>query len=112
MRSDRERLEDILEMCSLLREHVAGRTEELESDPVLLAAAQRWIEIIGEAALGVSPGLRASHPEIPWQEAIGTRNILAHGYFHLDLDILREIVERDLAVLEQQLASIIEQLAE
>ena len=34
MRGDRERLEDILEMCSKLREHAAGRTDMLEEDPV------------------------------------------------------------------------------
>jgi len=109
VRSDRERLEDVLEMCGLLREHIAGRIEALASDPVLLGAAQRWIEIIGEAVANISPALRAEHPEIPWQEAIGTRNILVHGYFHLDLDILRVVVERDIPELERQIRAIVEE---
>ena len=58
----------------------------------------------------VSPELRAEHPEIPWQEAIGTRNILIHGYFHLDLDILREVLERDIPELERQIQAIVEEL--
>jgi len=97
-------------MCRLLRDHIAGRTDALASDPVLLAATQRWIEIIGEAVSNVSPELRAEHPEIPWQEAIGTRNILIHGYFHLDLDILREVLERDIPELERQIQAIVEGL--
>jgi uncharacterized protein with HEPN domain len=112
VRTDRERLEDILEMCALLREHVAGRAEALVSDPVLLAAAQRWIEIIGEAASNVSPAIRAAHPEIPWQEVVGARNILVHGYFHVDLDVLREVLERDLPELERQIRAIVEKLRE
>ncbi len=97
-------------MCRLLREHVAGRTETLPSDPVLFAAAQRWIEIIGEASSNVSSTLRARHPEVAWQEAIGARNILIHGYFHLDLDILREVVDRDLPELERRIESILDEL--
>ena len=97
-------------MCGLLRDHVSGRTDALASDPVLLAAAQRWIEIIGEAVANISPALRAAHPQIPWQEAIGTRNILIHGYFHLDLDILREVVDHDLPELERQIQAIVEEM--
>ena len=110
MRSDRVRLDDVLQMCRLLRDHVAGRTDALATDPVLLAAAHRWIEIIGEAVANVSPALRAEHPEIPWQEAIGTRNILIHGYFHLDLGILRQVVERDIPDLGLQIQAILEGL--
>ena len=64
MRSDRERLEDILERCRLLREHVLPRIEDLDSDPVLSAATHHWIQIIGEAAANVSAELRATHPEV------------------------------------------------
>ncbi len=73
MRTDRERLEDILDMCSQLREHVASRAGSLDEDPVLLAASQRWIEILGEAAAGLSEDLRAAHPDVPWRGAIGMR---------------------------------------
>jgi uncharacterized protein with HEPN domain len=42
--------------------------------------------------------------------SIGMRDILAHGYFDLDLDILRAVVERDAPVLERDIAAILEDL--
>lgn len=110
MRSDRERLEDILEMCRHLREQVAGRKDELAVDPVLQAAAQRWIEIIGEAAANVSTELRSARPEVPWSSAIGMRNILIHGYFHLDLEVVWRVVERDAPEIERLVSGILEEL--
>ncbi len=110
MRSDPERLEDILEMCRNLSEHVLLRVDSLATDPVLLAAAERWIEILGEAMAGVSPELRSAHPDVPWREAIATRNILAHGYFDLDLSALRVVVERDGPALERQIRAILAEL--
>jgi uncharacterized protein with HEPN domain len=77
---------------------------------VLLAASQRWIEILGEAAAGLSTEFRAAHPEVPWRGAIGMRNILAHGYFELDLAILRAVLERDAPVLERDITAILQEL--
>ncbi len=36
--------------------------------------------VIGEAARHVSDELQDQHPEIPWQQIIGQRNVLAHDY--------------------------------
>jgi uncharacterized protein with HEPN domain len=111
MRSDAERLEDSLEMCRNLGEPVAPRVGSLDVDPVLTAAAQRWIEILGEAASGLSERLRAAHSEVPWRGVIGMRTILAHGYFHLDLDLIRAVVERDAPDLERQVEAILKEMA-
>lgn len=36
--------------------------------------------VIGEAANHVSEEFREEHPEIPWIQIIGQRNVLAHEY--------------------------------
>ena len=110
MRSDRERLEDILEGCRLLREHVRPRIEELEFDPVLSAATHYWIQIIGEAAANVSAELRATHPGVRWRAPIGMRQIMVHGYFDSDLDVIRDVVLRDAPELETNIQAIVEEL--
>ena len=49
MRNDRERLLDIVEMCDNLHRYVAGGgRERMERDPTVLAAAERWVEVLGE----------------------------------------------------------------
>jgi uncharacterized protein with HEPN domain len=78
----------------------AGKTrEQLKADDVGQLALARLLEIVGEAAGKVSPAFRASHGEIPWAEMSGLRNRLVHAYFDVDLDVLLDIVEKDLPSL-------------
>lgn len=100
----------MLDACRMLRTHLGGSREQLESDPVAQAAAQRWIEIIGEAASRLSPSLREAHPQIPWNEIIGMRHILAHGYFDIDVDVVWNVIARDAADLEVRLQSVLDAL--
>lgn len=52
------------------------------------SAVIRKLEVIGEAAGKVSPGFRASRPDIPWREMTGLRHRLIHGYDDIRLDIV------------------------
>lgn len=106
MRDDRERLLDMLEMCDLLIEHVGGERDNLQ-DPVVQGATQRWIEIIGEAASHVSDELKGANPDVAWREIQGIRVILAHGYFHIDDDVIENVVSHDIPRLRDQIRSII-----
>lgn len=73
----------------------AGNAEFLESE--LQQNAVIWnIGVIGEGARQISNWLRNAHPEVPWQEIIATRNRLVHEYFNVDLDLLWEVVARDI----------------
>ena len=63
MRSDRERLEDILEACRTIRKRIAPRLDELEQDEILQLATERAIEIIGEAASRLSEEFEPSIPK-------------------------------------------------
>lgn len=49
-----------------------------------LLAIVRLLEVIGEAANGVSEEFRRDHPELPWQQMVATRNRLIHGYRDID----------------------------
>ena len=111
MRDDGDRLLDMIEMCDLLIRH-ASDPHALATNPVIQAAAQRWIEVLGEAASHVSDETQAAHPEVPWRDMIGTRIILAHAYFHIDQDIIGHVVNRDIPVLRTQLAAIAEGLGD
>jgi len=45
--------------------------------------------------------------DIPWQEIIGMRNIIAHGYFEMDLEVPWKTVRLDLQPLQQQMRSLL-----
>jgi uncharacterized protein with HEPN domain len=49
-------------------------------------AVERQLLVLGEAANHVSPIFEETHPEIPWRQIIGLRNILAHEYGEIKVD--------------------------
>ena len=38
-------------------------------------------------------------PEIPWKQVFGLRNRIAHGYFDIDIDVISDVVNKDLEPL-------------
>jgi len=59
--------------------------------------------------------LKEKYPEIPWQDVKDFRNLLAHEYFGVDLEIVWNTVHDDLPTLldaVQKITSEIDQLFE
>ena len=81
--------------------------EDLDTDDVLVLALTRLLEILGEAVRGVAEETRARHPEIPWSAMAATRDRLIHGYFAVDLDIVWQIVKRDLPPVAEALREMV-----
>lgn len=92
------------EVDSMLDDHdLAGFLANL----VLLRAIERGVEIIGEAARRISPQYMAAHPEIPWRNIIGQRNILAHEYGQIDHSLLYQTAVKDIPVLIAQIEALL-----
>jgi uncharacterized protein with HEPN domain len=82
---DPAHLWDMLQAARDAASIVADVTRErFLGDRVRLLALERSLELVGEAARRVSDTLRKKHPQIPWKEMIGLRNILAHDYGRID----------------------------
>lgn len=102
MRSDSERLADILDAVQRIRRHVkAGDRRGFDEDEVLQSAVLRWFEIIGEASRGLTDQFRDEHPEVPWREVFGMRNRVTHGYFDIDLDVVWNTIMNDLPGVDE-----------
>ncbi len=63
-------------------------------DRKLQLAVERAIEIIGEAARRVSEVFRTVHPEIPWQNMIAQRNVLAHEYGEIKQELIWKVATK------------------
>lgn len=105
------RLHHMLDAARKAGQFAQGRTRaDLDADEMFALALVRLLEVIGEAANAVTDDIRKRAPQIPWQEIAGTRNRLVHGYFDVDLDIVWEIVTRDLPPLIADLERFVAQL--
>ncbi len=108
MRSDRDRLTDIIEAIEKIQERVPPTTEELVASELLQVWVVHHLQVIGEAANNLSPGLMADHPEIPWQRVVALRHVLVHRYFGVDLAIVWRLVTDDLPPLEAAVTAILD----
>ena len=108
-RNDTVLLTDMLDYARRAASAIGGRSrEDLDADPVLVGALERFVEVIGEAANRLSEETRETMPGVPWHEIIAMRNRLVHGYFAVDLDILWTVVHDDLLGLIDDLERLIE----
>ena len=101
-------LHDMLKSARLAMQYVAGRVRsDLDTDTAFADSVERRIEIIGEAARGVSDQFCSAHPEIPWRAITATRHILAHDYDEVNHDIVWRIVHDHLPPLIEQLEALL-----
>ncbi len=107
--NNRVRLAHMLEASKKAVHLIAEKKQkEFLKDETLVLAVTRLIEILGEAANGVSADFQSKHSSIPWRQIVGARNHLIHGYFDVDLGILWQILSTDLPILIDQLEKIID----
>ena len=82
--------------------------EAFLSDPLLQAAIMWRIQTLAESVGQLSGELQSRHPEIPWRDIRGFRNLLVHRYLDLldpelawayvtnDVDALGRLAEDEL----------------
>jgi uncharacterized protein with HEPN domain len=92
VKSDAAFLLDMLNSAQAVMRYIEGRVRaDLDRDEMFRDALERRIEVIGEAARGVSRAFCDAHPNVPWKKIMATRHILTHEYGDVDYDILWRI---------------------
>jgi uncharacterized protein with HEPN domain len=101
-------LEDIRDAIDKVKRYTAGLTREtFENDDKTVDAVVRNLEIIGEAVKMIPESLRLAHMNIEWKKIAGLRDILAHQYFVIDIDIIWDILDNKLPALEGKINEIL-----
>lgn len=107
MKDDRVFLLHILEAKARIDSYVEGGKADFMARSIVQDAVIRNLEIIGEASKRVSEELRAKHQEVPWARMAGMRDVLAHGYMAVDLEIVWDVVENRLSGVAEALDEIV-----
>jgi len=87
--------------------YTASGREHFFADRRTQDAVVRNLEIIGEAVKRLSVDLRNAYPDVPWRQIAGMRDKLVHDYFGVDLQLVWEVLERQLPALRQSVDAIL-----
>jgi uncharacterized protein with HEPN domain len=109
VRSDKERLQDILEAIAQVERYATPGRDRFNQDELVQIWIVHHLQIIGEASSKLSKSFTDQHSEIPWAAVVEFRNILVHEYFRVDLEIVWRIVEHDLPNLKSRVQAFVQQ---
>ena len=106
-------LNDIRAAASKARQFVSGMDyAAFTADEKSIYAVVRALEIVGEAAKRIPQDIRDLAPAIPWRSMAGSRDKLIHDYITVDVENVWHTVIVDLPVLDAELSSLIQTIAE
>jgi uncharacterized protein with HEPN domain len=103
MKNDQLYLDNIKECITLIESYTASGKEAFFHTRMIQDAVTRNLEIIGEATKNLSPDFRLNHPEIPWRQMAGLRDVLIHDYLRIDLEEIWLVIEINIPDLKQKL---------
>jgi uncharacterized protein with HEPN domain len=63
--------------------------------------------ILGEAVKNIPDSVKAKYPQVDWRRIAGLRDVIAHGYFGLNEDLLWDIVQNRIPQLAKQIQEIL-----
>jgi len=100
-------IKHILESINKIEKYAKNlKKEKLIQDTKIQDAIIRRIEIIGEAVKNLPDNLRNKYPHIEWNAIIRARDKIIHHYFGIDLNIIWDIIKKDLPDLKRKIAKI------
>lgn len=101
MKDDSIYIDHIANSIDRILEYIADKDPvSFEEDSMAHDAVVRQLEIMGEATKNISREFRSKHPDIPWSDMAGMRDILIHQYINVDLSIVWKTASEDIPQLK------------
>ncbi len=107
MRNYKLYVDDIKQAVKKIEKYTKNLTlSKLKQNELITDGIIRNLEIIGEAIKNIPSNIKESHPEIEWKKIAGLRDILAHEYFGIDIEVLWDIIKNKLPDLKKKISKI------
>ena len=101
MKKDSVYLRHILESIEKIESYATVGKETFMETSHWQDAVIRNLEIIGEAVKRLSEELKNRHPDIPWRNIAGLRDVLIHDYMGIDLETVWNLIGHNLPGLKE-----------
>lgn len=95
-----------IELVESFSRHITK--DKLEKNKLRQSAILRQLEIIGEAAKNLPEEFTDKYLNVEWKKIAGLRDKLIHHYFGIDIDIIWEVIDKDLPDLKKKLTEILD----
>jgi uncharacterized protein with HEPN domain len=94
-------LTDILDAIVAIEQFTQGMDlDSFRQDPKTIAAVERKLQVISEAAVRLGEQAEALCPGLPWRDIRGIGNWLRHQYDRVDIETIWNTLTRDLPPLK------------
>ena len=101
-------LNDISQAIDRIEEYIKNLSfDAFSDDQKSVDAVVRNLEIIGEAANRLPDEFKEKYSEIEWHKVVGLRHRIVHEYFGIDLELIWQIIHKDLPELKKKITQII-----
>jgi len=103
-------LHDICQAIDRIEKYIKSLSlDTFSEDQKTVDAVVRNLEIIGEAANRLPDEFKEKYSEIEWHKVVGLRHRIVHEYFGIDLEIIWQILRKDLPELKDKIKQIIQE---
>lgn len=86
-------LTDIAEAIERIESYIQSGKQEFFENTAFQDATLFRLQTIGEAVNQLPQEIKDRYPEIRWKDIVGFRNILAHRYWRIDLNLVWGLFE-------------------
>jgi len=98
---------DILDRIRRIETYTIGGRDAFLSSELLQDGVIRSFEVIGEVVKRLDPMLQEQHPDVPWSDFAGFRDILIHQYDRVRVDLVWRFTQEDLPALKLAVAALL-----
>jgi uncharacterized protein with HEPN domain len=105
-------LEDMLQAIRDVEQYTANVKDfdEFSSNAMRVHAILYNLEIIGEAAKNIPAVMKRKYSYVEWRKMAGLRDIVAHEYFGVSLEIIWGVIQNNLPVVKEQIEAIVREV--
>lgn len=110
--ADRVYLTHMQECISRITEYVGDDEALFRSSRLVQDAVVRNLQTLAESSQRLTDSIKDTEPATPWRAISGFRNILVHDYLGIDVDVIWQVVSRELPPMQVALARMASRLQE